>query len=364
MTGPLFCSFRCKSLDVRNRIVMAPMTRRASPGGLPTREVVAYYRRRAAAEVGLILSEGTAVDRPGARHDGCVPNFFGAALPVWAEILEGVRAAGGHIAPQLWHVGARPEPNSGRLPLGRIDSPSGFTWEGERIAEPSTEGEIEGAIEAFAASAAYAAALGFSAVEIHAGHGYLVDQFFWQRTNRRSDRWGGATLADRSRFAIALVDAVRRAVPRDMVLILRLSQDRLLDGVGRLTETPAEMERWLQPLVEAGVDILHCSALRHWRPEFAGSDLTFAGWAKKLTGVPTITVGAVGLAMPQTPDSYRQPISPATLDEVERRLDRGEFDLVAVGRALLADPHWVEKIRAGRTNELIGFEAAAVNTLW
>jgi 2,4-dienoyl-CoA reductase-like NADH-dependent reductase (Old Yellow Enzyme family) len=116
------------------------------------------------------------------------------------------------------------------------------------------------------------------------------------------------------------------------------------------------MTEWLAPMSEAGVDIFHCSQRRFWEPEFEGSDLNFAGWAKKLTGKPTITVGSVGLDGEFMAAFAGEGSKAASLDGLLERLGKDEFDLVAVGRALLADPHWVEKIREGRTEELNDFK--------
>jgi 2,4-dienoyl-CoA reductase-like NADH-dependent reductase (Old Yellow Enzyme family) len=119
------------------------------------------------------------------------------------------------------------------------------------------------------------------------------------------------------------------------------------------------MAAWLEPLVDAGVDILHCSQRRFWEPEFDGSDLNFAGWAKKLTGKTTITVGSVGLTGEFFGAFAGESSQPASLDELNKRMDRGDFDLVAVGRPLLSDPNWVAKIKTGRTSELKGFSKEA-----
>ena len=120
---------------------------------------------------------------------------------------------------------------------------------------------------------------------------------------------------------------------------------------------------WLGALVAAGADAIHCSQRRFWEPEFEGSDLNFAGWAKKLTGAPTITVGSVGLTGDFVAAFGGEGSKPASLDDLLRRLDRGDFDLVAVGRALLQDPYWVQKIRDGRDHELMEFERSALTTL-
>jgi 2,4-dienoyl-CoA reductase-like NADH-dependent reductase (Old Yellow Enzyme family) len=132
-----------------------------------------------------------------------------------------------------------------------------------------------------------------------------------------------------------------------------------------MARSPAEMQQWLGTLVDAGADILHCSQRRFWEPEFAddGSDLNFAGWAKKLTGVPTITVGSVGLTGEFIAAFGGEGSEPAALDELLRRLDDGEFDLVGVGRALLQDPNWATKVKEGRVGELQPFRREALATL-
>ena len=110
--------------------------------------------------------------------------------------------------------------------------------------------------------------------------------------------------------------------------------------------------------------MFHCSQRRFWEPEFEGSDLNFAGWAKKLTGAPTITVGSVGLTGDFIAAYGGESSKPASLDELLRRLERGDFDLVAVGRALLQDPLWAVKVHQGRQDELMDFERAAMATLY
>jgi 2,4-dienoyl-CoA reductase-like NADH-dependent reductase (Old Yellow Enzyme family) len=124
------------------------------------------------------------------------------------------------------------------------------------------------------------------------------------------------------------------------------------------------MEAWLVPLTGAGVDIFHCSQRRFWEPEFIGSDLNFAGWVKKLTGKTTITVGSVGLSGDFLAAFRGETSRPSPLDELLRRFDRGDFDLVGVGRALLADPGWARKVHAGLSSELSGFTKAALATLF
>lgn len=361
---PLFRPFAYKSLKLPNRIVMAPMTRSFSPNGRPGEDVAAYYRRRAENDVGLILTEGTVVERPAASNDPNVPHFHGPALDGWKRVVDEVHDAGGVIAPQLWHVGSARNTRSTWVAPGPVDSPSGLSSPGKRFGEAMSDADVADAIAAFARAAADAKRLGFDAVELHGAHGYLIDQFFWAGTNERSDGFGGPSIGERARFAAEIVRAVREAVGEDYVVILRLSQWKQQDFAVKLAHTPAEMEQWLQPLADAGVDIFHCSQRRFWEPEFEGSDLNFAGWAKKLTGQPVITVGSIGLSGEFVGAFGGESSEPASLDGLTERLEQDEFDLVAVGRALLQDPEWVVKVREGRTSELKTFEQAAMATLY
>ncbi|WP_339248976.1 NADH:flavin oxidoreductase [Paenibacillus sp. FSL P2-0136] len=359
----LFEPFEYGSLSLSNRVVMAPMTRVYSPGGVPGPEVAAYYRRRAEGGVGLIITEGTAIDHPAAVSHQDIPNFHGeAALEGWAQVVREVHAAGGKIMPQLWHVGmARKigeEPNASALPIG----PSGLNLAGEQVTEPMTKSEIQAIVSAFAKAAKAAKAVGFDGIELHGAHGYLIDQFFWEKTNRRTDEYGG-DLEARTTFAVEVIDACRRAVGPDFPIVLRFSQWKSGAYDAKLAETPEDLARFLTPLSNAGVDIFHCSTRRFWEPEFAGSELNLAGWTKKITGKPAITVGSVGLDSAFT-SAVMEKNEDNNLERLLLRLDKGEFDLVAVGRALISDPAWPAKVQAGKINEIIPFTSESTKTLY
>lgn len=357
-TSTLFRPFTLGSMTLSNRIVMAPMTRNQSPGNVPNDAVVEYYRRRAAGGTGLIITEGTCVDHIAASGYPDVPYFHGAAaLAGWRRVVEAVHAQGGKIAPQLWHVGAMRK--AGTPPEGDVDgySPSGMNIPGKVARHVMTRSEIADVVDAFARGAANAVALGFDAVEIHGAHGYLIDQFFWAGTNIREDEYGGS-MDNRGRFAREIIAAVRREVGDDFPVILRFSQWKQQDFAARLALTPEELRQFLLPLSEAGVDIFHCSTRRFWEPEFEGSDLNLAGWTRKITGKPTITVGSVGLDadfIPLPGEATFREAAPASLDRLLERMDRDEFDLVAVGRAMIANPDWVQRVRAGESKELRPF---------
>src|SRR5690606_17688180 len=211
----LFEPVEIAGLRLRNRIVMAPMTRSFSPGGVPGPDVAAYYRRRAENDVGLIITEGAAVERPSAANDPAVPHFHGeAALAGWARVREAVHAAGGRIWPQLWHVGALRSGSGSWRPPQPFESPSGVSRPGRESGVAMSEADVEATIAAFGRAGADAKRLGFDGVELHGAHGYLIDQFFWDGSNQRTDRFGGATVAERTRFACEVIRAARPAAAR------------------------------------------------------------------------------------------------------------------------------------------------------
>lgn len=350
-------------LALPNRLVMAPMTRYCSPGGIPGPDVAAYYRRRAEAGCGLIITEGTTVESPVAGGYQNVPHFWGEALDGWARVADEVHAAGGKIIPQLWHVGLQRDPAFSPNPELPGLGPSGYNRKLERVTGPMSRDDIAATIDQFARAAADAKALGFDGVEIHGAHGYLVDQFFWHRTNERDDDYGGS-LENRTRFGAELVAAIRAAVGPDFPLLLRISQWKGHDYGARLAETPEELRRFLAPLAAAGVDIFDCSQRRFWEAEFEGSSLNLAGWVRKLTGIPTITVGSVSLNGDFIGSMMRDESAAATgIDDLLDRVEAGEFDLVALGRALIADAEWPVKIREGHYDRIRSFDPEMLKTL-
>jgi 2,4-dienoyl-CoA reductase-like NADH-dependent reductase (Old Yellow Enzyme family) len=351
-TDILFQPFSLKSLKLPNRIVMAPMTRSKSPEQIPNDAVVAYYRARAAGGTGLILTEGTAPQHKGATNDVNIPHFWGEdSLAGWGRVVKAVKAEGGHIMPQLWHQGVVRHPGTGPHPEARSMAPSGLAKKDKKVAEPMSDAEIADVIAGFAASARYAKDLGFDGVELHGAHGYLIDQFFWEGTNARDDKYGGG-LAERSSFAADIARAVRKETGPDFPILLRFSQWKQQDFAARLAATPQELEIFLKPLIDAGVDIFHCSTRRFWEPEFDGSDLNLAGWTKKISGKPTISVGSVSLNMDFITAFRQAGAEISGIDTLIEMMERGDFDLIAVGRALIANPDWANKVRAGKLNEL------------
>jgi len=350
----LFQPFESNTLYLKNRIVMAPMTRTFSPGNVPNDLNVEYYRKRAAGGVGLIITEGTCVGHKAASGYPNVPYIAGEKqLAGWKKVVDAVHAEGGKIMPQLWHVGSLRKLGSEPDPDVPGYGPSGLVMPGKKRCHEMTEDDIRDVITAFAKAAADAKTIGFDGVEVHGAHGYLLDQFFWKGLNERTDEWGGS-LVKRTRFTAEIIKAIRAEVGPDFPIILRWSQWKQQEYSAKLAQTPAELEEFLKPLVDAGVDIFHCSTRRFWEPEFEGSDLNLAGWVKQITGKPTITVGSVGLdaAFAKEGQADFCDAKPMSLEKLTKRMEQDEFDLVAVGRALIANPDWANQIARGTHGEL------------
>lgn len=367
----LFQPLTIRSMELPNRIVMSPMTRSHSPGGLPGADVARYYARRAGGGTGLIVTEGVAIDHPSAVDNARVPRMFGAdALEAWRAVVDDVHAAGGKIIPQLWHVGPlwgamgavdpaiRPMRPSGEWgPRGRTSYSDDYIQRMQQPTEAMGEDDIAEVIAAYARSALAAAEAGFDGIAIHGGHGYLLDSFLWQGTNKRTDAWGG-DLVRRTRFPVEVVKAIRAAIGDELPIFYRFSQHKQQDYTARIAETPEELKVILCALVAAGVDVLDASIRRFDAPVFEGSDLSLAGWAKTLTGAVTMAVGSVGLGK-SLQDSRIEGTSAPVVDniaDVQHRIDTAEFDLIAIGRLHLADPGLATTLRTGAP--LVGFDRA------
>ena len=285
-------------------------------------------------------------------------------------VAQRVHAAGGFVMPELWHVGLIPlvadvmageEPRY-REELGQV-SPSGFIAPGRKVSRGMTQTQIDEVIDAYARGAELAMALGFDGIELHGGHGYLIDQFLWHETNKRDDRYGGSP-RNRGRFAAEVVAEIRRRIGPGAPIVMRISQWKTVDYGARIAQTPLELEQLLCPMAEAGVDLFDCSQRRFWEAAFVNlDDFNLAGWTKRVTGKPTMTIGSVGLDCDMQASLGEGAMAARnleTLDELARRFARGEFDLVGVGRAMIAQPDWAAAVRSGDFDRLAPFSPSVI----
>lgn len=354
-----------RGLTVANRLVMSPMTRGFCPHGTPTAEVADYYARRAAGGCGLVITEAVGVDHPSALGDAGlgednIPMLHGdAPVAGWRRVAEAVHAAGGSIVPQLWHqgplrlAGTGPNPGAPTLsPSGLWGPPGRLTSLGAEkipanpcIGAPMSESQIQDVIDAYVRSARNAMLAGFDGIAIHGAHGYLIDTFLWEETNRRGDRWGGDRV-QRTAFAAEIVRRIRAEIGPDLPIFFRFSHWKQQDFRAELAATPDELEQLLGPLADAGVDVFDASVRYFDKAAYPQSELSLAGWAKKVTGKLSMAVGGVGI----NKGMYDGDKGVAAVDNVDRvvmRFMSGEIDLIAVGRALLGDAEWARKVIAG-----------------
>lgn len=369
--GPMFEPFRLGRLSMRNRFAMAPMTRQHAPGGVPSDAVIEYYRRRAAGGIGLVITEGVAPPHPLAPRASNIPHLHGEnALAKWRAVVDAVHAEGAAIMPQLLHSGLGRAPEESAEPDVPSIGPSETTPNWGRTGLEMTERDIEDVVIAHGEAAATAERMGFDGVNVHGAHGYLIDQFFWGKANRRTDRFGGADLAARTRFAVEIIREIRRRVSPDFPIMFRFSQWK--SGTTqhyreRPYETPQDLAAFLEPLTDAGVDIFDASIRRFWLPEFEGSDMNLSGWAKKLTGRAVMTIGSVSLESPQmnrnTGATGVVRLSTDGFARLREMYDRGDFDLVAVGRILLANPAWPNIVRDGNFGALRPYDPIMLKML-
>jgi 2,4-dienoyl-CoA reductase-like NADH-dependent reductase (Old Yellow Enzyme family) len=332
---------RIGAVEIRNRIVMPPMTTRlADAEGFVTDQSIAYYRARAEGGVGLITCEMAAPERCGRHRFHELGIYDDRFLPGLRRLTAAIHAAGAKASIQLGHAGGHTRRDiCGEDPIApsAIPHPVYEITGATVVPEAMSKARIAETVAAFAAAAARARAAGFDAVEIHAAHGYLISQFHTPFENRRDDEYGGS-LENRARFGLEVLRAVKRAAA-PMPAIYRLSvEDYFPDGMpyaeGR------EIALWA---AEAGADALHIAA-GHYRslpsgemqlPPMAYPDglwLDYAADIKGRVAVPVIAVGRLG--------------DPAIAEDA---VARGKADFIALGRTSVAEPRWVEKVAKGLT---------------
>jgi 2,4-dienoyl-CoA reductase-like NADH-dependent reductase (Old Yellow Enzyme family) len=327
---------RIGPVEIKNRIVMPPMTTRlADDEGFVTDESIAYYMARVRGGTGLITVEMASPERAGRHRRRELGIYDDRFLPGLQKLVAAIHAGGAKASVQLGHGGGHTRRDiCGETPVApsAIPHPVFETTFETIIPEAMTKPRIDECVAAFAGAAARAQRAGFDCVEIHAAHGYLISQFLTPFENRRDDEYGGS-LANRARFGLEVLRAVKAAVPGTGVIFRLSVEDYFPEGMpwseGR------QVAIWA---AEAGADALHIAA-GHYRslPSAArqippmeypdGVFLDYAAGVKAAVPVPVIAVGRLG--------------DPALAASV---VESGKADFIALGRTQVAEPEWVAKL--------------------
>jgi NADPH2 dehydrogenase len=315
----LFSPYRIKGLQLKNRVVMAPMCQYSvtAKDGKPNDWHYVHYLSRAIGGVGLIIMEMTDVEPDGRITDFDLGLWSDEHIPAFARIIDGVHAHGAKIGIQIAHAGRKAED------AARPVAPSEIAYPGSRYREPHalTAGEIERMVRLFGDAVRRAVQAGVDMIELHGAHGYLIHQFHSPLTNKRDDEYG----KDLARFGVEVIQAVKKEMPEDMPLFFRISAIEYADGGYDIDHAI----RLCKIYRDAGVDVFHITtggegpAGQRKPGNYPGFQVPFARQIKEAVGVPVVAVGMLE--------------DPVLADAVVRS---GDADLAAIARGLLRDPHW------------------------
>ncbi len=339
MNNVLLTPARIGAVEIKNRIVMPPMTTRmADEEGFVTDDTIAYYMARVRGGTGLITVEMASPEKVGRHRRREIGIYHDRFVPGLKRLVEAIHSGGAKASIQLGHAGGHTRIDiCGETPIAPSAIPHPvyeITLETIVPAEMS-KARIAETISAYVSAAARAQSAGFDCVEIHAAHGYLISQFHAPFENRRTDEYGGSLL-NRARFGLDILRAVKAKLP-DIAVIYRLSVEDYFPG-GLPFAEGRQIAQWAAKI---GADALHITA-GHYRslpsaqivlPPMSMPDapfLDFAAEVKKDVNVPVIAVGRLG--------------DPAI---ARAAVEDGKADFVALGRSLIADPQWVEKVARG-----------------
>ena len=333
----IFTPLTIKNMTMRNRIMMTPMgTNYGEQTGEMSFLHIDYYTERAKGGVGLIMVENASVDSPlGSNgttqiridHDNYMPRFF--------KLCETLHAHGACVGVQLNHAGASAQSKRTNMqPVSASDIPSKA---GGEIPRPLKVEEIYEIVKKYGEAAARAQACGFDCVEIHAGHSYLLSQFMSPTTNKRTDEFGGCP-ENRARFTKLVVEEVRKQVGPMFPIFVRISADELMEG-GNTLEDTLELLSYFQEEVDA----FDVSAGLNGSLQFQiDANYLKDGWRSYMAKAvrekynkPCVTMGNIR--------------DPRVADDI---LERGDADIIGMGRGLIADPHWVKKVATGHEDDI------------
>ena len=333
----IFSPLTVKNMTIKNRIVMMPMgTNYGEQNGEMSFLHINYYEQRAKGGTGLIIVENASIDSPQGSngttqlridHDNYLPRLF--------KFCENIHRYGTKIAIQINHAGASAV--SSRINMQPVSASDVPSKEGGEIPRPLSKEEILHIVKKYGEAAKRAQTAGFDAVEIHAGHSYLISQFLSPITNKRTDEFGGS-VENRTRFCRMVIDEVRKQVGPFFPIMLRLSADELMEGGNTLDDTLEYLD-----YLQEEVDIFDVSCGLNGSIQYQiDANYLPDGWrsymakaVKEKFNKPCISMGNI-----------RDP------KVAERILADGDADLIGMGRGLIADPAWVNKVATGHECDL------------
>lgn len=323
-----------KNLVIPNRIVFPPfVTGYSNPDGTINERQIEFYKTLSKGGAGMIIVGATAVAPEGRGWMGNTGIYHEDHMPGLKRLFCEAKTGNTVIGIQLYHCGL--STNIKRTNGLALVAPSPLEYPDKTAtAHELTRDEIKNLETAFAAGAKKALSAGADFIEIHAAHGYLIDQFLSPVTNKRTDEYGGS-LENRSRFALNIMEKIRNAVGQEAVIGVRINGDEFARGGYTISDSTI-FSKWF---VDKGMDFIHVSAgmtQKGIEALFAGEFVKLSAAIKAAVKVPVICVGAV-----------------KSLDRAEEILSQGSADLVAMGRALVADPGMVNKSLTGKENDIV-----------
>ena len=325
----LFSPFTIGGMRLRNRAVVAPMTRvSATAGGEATPQMLRYYEAFARGGWGLVETEATYIDE---ERSQCRAGQPGLATPrqreAWRPIVDSAHAHGARIVVQLQHAGALAETRRDGVPSVAPSAIEPRSRQPLSMPRALTRGEIERIHERFARAASLAVEAGFDGVELHGGNGYLIDQFLTPETNERTDEYGGP-MTHRVRFAVEAVQAVRAVVPHAYPVGVRVSQHKTADPGYVWSGGEGDVRTIVSALVAAGASFVHIGGQS--APARANGSGPLVCALAKLSGAAVIANG--GLEAPERAGAI---------------LAAGSADLISIARGALANPEWPHRVASG-----------------
>jgi 2,4-dienoyl-CoA reductase-like NADH-dependent reductase (Old Yellow Enzyme family) len=360
---PLFSPLNINGKTIRNRFVLPAMQRKTRDYA-PTSGMADTLQNCAEDGAGLIIAEGAAPDHPAAYWQPVFGIIGNETVEGWRRVAKAVTQTGAVFLMQLWHPGAlrlvadgipNPFPNYPSL------SPSGLVQEGRTNGLGMTRQDLADTKAAYVRSAIIAQEVGAHGIEVHGAHGYLLDLFLWHETNQRDDEYGGKTLEERARFPEEIVSAIREATGPDFIISFRFSQWKEVDYGARIADHPDDLRPFIQRLERAGVNLFHVSTRRFDAPAWPELDpqRSLASWVKTMTDLPVIAIGSVGLSTDLAQDIFddQEPELQVEQDlsRVRAGLNAGDFDLIGVGRAQIANNDFVDRVRKNQLSDLRNF---------